>query len=71
METQTQVRSIPREDVAALCVACLGLPAAANRSFDVISAERPAGASGQPANDAAALLTAMTANCDYSINSQM
>lgn len=61
-------RTIPREDVAELCVQCLGLPAASNRSFDVISAKPE---DSQPTTDFAGLLTEMSASCDYSINSQM
>ncbi|GFR50997.1 hypothetical protein Agub_g13323 [Astrephomene gubernaculifera] len=61
------VRSIPRADVAELCVQCLTLKAAENRSFDVIS-RKPG--EGEPTKDFEALLTDMSANCDYSINSQ-
>jgi hypothetical protein len=63
-----QVRSIPRADVAALAVGCLGLPAAANRAFDVCA--DPAG-EGAPSADWGALLATLGgANCDYTINSQ-
>lgn len=34
-----KVRSIPREDVAEVCVQALGEPGAVNRSFDIISRE--------------------------------
>lgn len=61
-------RNIPREDVAALAVGCIGLPAAANRSFDVIAAPLAAGTAAN--NDYKALLTGMVGNNDYSINSQ-
>lgn len=63
-----KTRSIPRADVAALAVGCLGLPAAINRSFDVCA--DPAG-EGEPSEDWDALLAALGGrNCDYSINSQ-
>lgn len=63
-----KVRSIPRADVAALAVGCLGLPTAINRSFDVCA--DPAG-EGEPSGDWAALLESLGGrSCDYSINSQ-
>lgn len=61
-------RNIPRADVAALAVACIGLPEAARRSFDVVAGPPAAGAA--VSNDAKALLAALQGNCDYSINSQ-
>eukprot|EP00882_Tetradesmus_deserticola_P002106 GHRQ01002255.1.p1 GENE.GHRQ01002255.1~~GHRQ01002255.1.p1 ORF type:complete len:282 (+),score=141.53 GHRQ01002255.1:1169-2014(+) len=61
-------RNIPRADVAALAVGCIGLKEAVNRSFDVIAAPPAEGA--ELGNDPAALLAALQANCDYSINSQ-
>lgn len=61
-------RNIPRADVAALAIGCIGLQAAMNRSFDVIAAPPAEGA--ELSNDPGALLAALTANCDYSINSQ-
>lgn len=62
------MRSIPRADVAAIAVGCLGLPEASNRAFDVCA--EPAG-EGSPSQDWAALLgTLKGANCDYGINSQ-
>lgn len=62
-------RNIPREDVAALVVACIGLAEASNRSFDVVA--EPVAAGGAVNNDAKALLGALQANCDYTINSQI
>jgi hypothetical protein len=61
-------RNIPRADVAALAIGCIGLQAALNRSFDVIAAPPAAGA--ELSNDPAALLAALPANCDYAVNSQ-
>lgn len=61
-------RSIPRADVAALAVGCLGMDSAKNRAFDVCS--DPEG-EGEPTSDWEALLDALEGrNCDYSINSQ-
>jgi hypothetical protein len=60
-------RSIPRADVAALAIGCIGLKQALNRSFDVIAA--PAG-EGSPSSDWGALLGGLKGDCDYSINSQ-
>lgn len=57
-------RSIPRADVAELCVRCITLPQARNRSFDVIT--RPPG-EGAPTTDFAHLLETMAENCDYSL----
>jgi hypothetical protein len=62
-------RNIPREDVAALAVACIGLPEATNRSFDVVAEPVAAGSSAN--NDAKVLLAGLKGDCDYSINSQM
>lgn len=59
-------RNIPRADVAALVVGCIGLPEARNRAFDCIAV--PCDAAN---NDAAALLKGMPNNVDYCINSQM
>lgn len=61
-------RNIPRADVAALAIGCIGLKEALNRSFDVVAAPPAAGAA--LANDPAALLAGLQADCDYSINSQ-
>jgi hypothetical protein len=61
-------RTIPRADVASLAVACIGLPVAERRSFDVVA--RPLEGDSPSNNDVKALLTAMKDNCDYSINSQ-
>lgn len=62
-------RSIPRADVAALAVGCIGLAAAANVSFDAIAA--PAG-EGAPSRDWGTLLAGLEGrSCDYSINDQM
>ena len=63
-----KVRSIPREDVAELCIQSLELPEAENRSFDAISL--PVG-EGSITTDCAKLLADLKGNCDYSINSQM
>lgn len=62
-------RNIPRADVAALAVACIGLPEAMNKSFDAICA--PA-ADGAPDGDWSAVLGQLgSSTCDYSINSQL
>jgi hypothetical protein len=61
-------RNIPREDVASLAVACIGLPAASKRTFDVVAVPVAAGASLD--NSAGQLLSSLQGNCDYSINSQ-
>lgn len=42
-----------------------GLPEAVNRSIDIVSKEP---ADGAPTTDFAALLRAMPANCDYTID---
>lgn len=63
-----KVRSIPREDVAELCIQSLTLAEAENRSFDAISL--PVG-EGSVTKDFARLLGDLKGNCDYSINSQM
>ncbi|KAL4428142.1 hypothetical protein ABPG75_002231 [Micractinium tetrahymenae] len=55
-------RSIPRADVAELCVQCLLLPEAENRSVDLVSKE-PGDA--PPTTDFAALLREMPRNCSY------
>jgi hypothetical protein len=61
-------RNIPRADVAALAIGCIGLTAAMNRSFDAICA--PAG-QGSFSSDWAAVVGQLgDASCDYSINSQ-
>jgi hypothetical protein len=66
---ENTARSIPRGDVAALAVGCLGLKEAMNRSFDVIS--KPSG-EGEITQDWGALLEGLNnRNCDYNINSQM
>ncbi|KAK9802549.1 hypothetical protein WJX73_000176 [Symbiochloris irregularis] len=54
-------RSIPRADVAELCVQCLQLEEASNRSFDVVSKPPPG------STDYRTLLTNMTRNCNYSL----
>ena len=64
-----KTRSIPRADVARLAVACLGLPAAANKAFDVCA--DPAG-EGEPTADLGALVASLGGrSCDYGINSQL
>ncbi len=61
-------RSIPRGDVAALAVGCIGLPAARNVAFDVCS---DAEGEGEPTADLGALVGSLNgASCDYGINSQ-
>jgi hypothetical protein len=65
---RTQVRSIPREDVAELCVQALLLPEAQNRSVDAICLPK---GEGTPVTDFAALFSTMSGNCDYTINSQL
>lgn len=62
-------RNIPRADVAALAVACIGQPGASKKSFDVICAPADEGA---PDGDWAAVLAQLgSSTCDYSINSQL
>lgn len=61
-------RNIPRADVAALAVGCIGLPQAMNKSFDVICA--PAG-EGSPSSDWSAVLSQLQGSADYSLNSQL
>jgi hypothetical protein len=62
-------RNIPRADVAALAVACIGLQEASKKSFDVICAPADEGA---PDGDWQAVLGQLGAKtCDYSINSQL
>ncbi|KAJ9523117.1 hypothetical protein QJQ45_023896 [Haematococcus lacustris] len=62
-------RSIPREDVAEVCVQSLLLPQYQNRSFDLTS--MPPG-EGVVTTDFAALIDSLEGkNCDYSLNSQM
>jgi hypothetical protein len=62
-------RNIPRADVAALAVACVGLKGALNKSFDAICA--PAEEGAQSTDWAAVLGSLTTKTCDYSLNSQM
>lgn len=57
----SKYRSIPRADVAELCVQAIKL--ADNRAVDVVS--KGVG-DGQPTTDFVALFKAMSANCDYS-----
>lgn len=61
-------RNIPRADVAALAVGCIGLQEAENRSFDVVAAPVAAGESAS--NDYKGLLAGLVGSNDYSINSQ-
>lgn len=60
-------RNIPRADVAALAVGCIGLCEAFKRAFDCVAVPCDAA----PNNDVAALLKGMPHNDDYAINSQM
>ena len=62
-------RNIPRADVAALAVACIGLKSAFNTSFDVICA--PAEQGPQESDWAAVLDQLNSKSYDYSINSQL
>lgn len=63
-----KVRSIPRGDVAELCIRVLSLDSAKNRSFDVISLPPEESEEG-PTTDFNLLVTSLgSANCDYSIN---
>ncbi|GAX79198.1 hypothetical protein CEUSTIGMA_g6638.t1 [Chlamydomonas eustigma] len=67
---QRKVRSIPRGDVAELCVQCLNLPEAENRAFDVIALQKEE--SEGPTNDWKALIDSLAgANCDYNIERQV
>jgi len=65
-----QVRSIPRADVAELCVQCLTLPEAACRSFDVIALKPEESANGGTTDFKALIASLKGGNCDYSINRQ-
>lgn len=55
-------RRIPREDVAELCVQCLGMPEAINRSFDCVAREP---ADGSPTTDFRKLLQELQGNHSY------
>lgn len=65
---QNNPRNIPRSDVAALAVGCIGLKEAMNRSFDVVAVPPASGAA--LANDPVVLLSGLASDCDYTINSQ-
>ena len=58
--SKAKYRSIPRADVAALCLACLTL--GDRRAIDVVAKDVGDGA---PTTDFAALLAGMPANCSY------
>jgi hypothetical protein len=63
-------RSIPRADVAELCIQCLHIPEAKNRSIDCIS-NVDAAVAGETEGRKEyylALFKDMRANCDYTIN---
>lgn len=60
-------RQIPRADVAELAVQSLLLPQARNRAIDAVSVKP---GEGTPTKDWGALFDKMTANCDYTIQSQ-
>lgn len=62
-------RNIPRADLAALAVGCIASTEAHNRSFDVVAVPPDGGAALN--NDPGALLSELTGNNDYSINSQV
>lgn len=69
-----KVRSIPRADVAELCVLSLVTPEAVNRSFDAVAPPLEEGQAPPAALDwdLASLLKRLHGkNCDYSIASQM
>uniref|UniRef100_A0A7S4C7P4 NAD(P)-binding domain-containing protein n=1 Tax=Eutreptiella gymnastica TaxID=73025 RepID=A0A7S4C7P4_9EUGL len=59
---QEDVRSIPREDVAEVCVQSLLQPGAINRSFDIISREN-----GKPTKDWEQFFGQSGENCDYTV----
>jgi hypothetical protein len=63
-------RSIPRADVAELCVQSLAIEEAKNRSIDCINdAEAPEGSKVQRTSaDFAALFKEVTSDADYSLN---
>jgi hypothetical protein len=61
-------RNIPRADVAALAIGCIGLTQALNKSFDAICA--PAGQGSFSGNWAEVVGQLGSASCDYSVNSQ-
>jgi hypothetical protein len=67
---ERKAKSIPRADVAELCIQSLGIPEAKNRSVDCINDGDAV--EGAPAprtrEDFAALFKSMTANADYSLN---
>lgn len=60
---QEKVRSIPRSDVARVCVQALSEPAARNRSFDIIS-KAPGAEGAQVTNDWTHFFS-KTGNCNY------
>ncbi|KAK9843114.1 hypothetical protein WJX74_007197 [Apatococcus lobatus] len=55
-------RRIPREDVAELCVQCIDMPEAINRSFDCVAREP---ADGNPTKDFPKLLQELQGNHSY------
>lgn len=60
----SKFRRIPRDDVAELCVQCLSIPEARNKSFDVVS-KNPEDA--PPTKDFKSLLLSLSGKtCDYS-----
>ncbi|KAF6265324.1 isomerase [Scenedesmus sp. NREL 46B-D3] len=61
-------RNIPRADVAALAVGCIGLKEAMNKSFDAICA--PAGQGSFSSSWAEVVGQLAGASCNYSVNSQ-
>lgn len=61
ISSRYQYRSIPRADVAELCIQCLSM--ADRRAFDAVAKDI---GDGEPTRDFAALLAAMSVNCDYS-----
>ena len=63
----TQTRSVPRGDVAAVVVGCLGLAAALDTAFDLASKDDQEG--GEATRDVAALLKSLGGkSCDYTVN---
>lgn len=63
-----KVRSIPRGDVASVCVAALTTPAAKNRSIDIISL--PEG-EGTITSDFSSVFSKVKGSCDYTIKDRV
>lgn len=63
----TKTRSVPRGDVAEVCVQCVGAPWALNKAFDLASKPPEEGRRAPPALDFPALVRAI-GDYDWSLN---